>query len=407
MYSATKRKVTLSIVLTAGIAVVVALCLAGEKKTAVAAIPDPSVPEPVSIKPFGIVNEPFSRVVEPPPKPVIRPKVDVVFALDTTGSMSGLIEGAKRKIWSIANQLQSGQPKPEVRIGLVGYRDLGDAYVTKRFGLSEDIEDVYAYLMKFKADGGGDTPEHVNRALSDAIYNMRWREGQNVLRLIFLVGDAPPHEGRQGLHSRKLAQAATDMGIVINTVRCGTMAQTGVAWKRIASNSGGMYTSIRQDGAMVAISTPQDERLKELNLALSSTLLPTGTRAHKSAARRRAKFNRGMGRMAQAESAKFRSKSGKLDSKDLLFQLSRGKKLEDMDREALPAPLMAMPQAEQKKYVAKVARQRAKIKKEIDQISKARDAYIKSNKSPTASTSFDDTVGKALKKQGSKAGILY
>ena len=32
-----------------------------------------------------------------------KPKIDVCFVLDTTGSMSGLIEGAKQKIWSIAN----------------------------------------------------------------------------------------------------------------------------------------------------------------------------------------------------------------------------------------------------------------------------------------------------------------
>lgn len=407
MYSATKRKVTLSIVLLAGIAVVIALCLTGERKSAVAAIPDPAVPEPTPLKVFGIVNDPGFHVVKTPPPPAERPKVDVVFALDTTGSMSGLIEGAKRKIWSIANQLQSGQPKPEVRIGLVGYRDLGDAYVTKRFGLSEDIEDVYADLMKFSADGGGDTPEHVNRALSEAIYNMQWREGKNVLRLIFLVGDAPPHEGRQGLHSAKLSRVATDMGIVINTVRCGNMAETGLAWKRISNNTGGMYTSIRQDGAMVAISTPHDERLKELNKAMSSTLLPTGTVAHKSAARRRARINSAMGAMAQAESAKFRSKSGKLDSKDLLFQISRGKKLEDMDNEDLPAPVAALPRAEQKLYVAKVARKRAQIKAEIDKLSKERDAYIKTKKRPRSSTSFDDTVVKALKKQGTKAGIKY
>jgi hypothetical protein len=31
-----------------------------------------------------------------------KPVIEVVFVLDTTGSMGPLIEGAKRKIWSIA-----------------------------------------------------------------------------------------------------------------------------------------------------------------------------------------------------------------------------------------------------------------------------------------------------------------
>ena len=60
-----------------------------------------------------------------------RPKVDVVFVLDTTGSMSGLIQTAKEKIWSIATTMSSAQTTPDIRIGLVGYRDRGDSYVTK------------------------------------------------------------------------------------------------------------------------------------------------------------------------------------------------------------------------------------------------------------------------------------
>ncbi|MEN8183036.1 MAG: hypothetical protein ABFS46_10935, partial [Myxococcota bacterium] len=69
-------------------------------------------------------------------------RIEVVFVLDTTGSMSGLIEGAKQKIWSIANQLASGQPRPEIRVGLVAYRDRGDAFVTRRVDLTGDIDAI-------------------------------------------------------------------------------------------------------------------------------------------------------------------------------------------------------------------------------------------------------------------------
>ena len=51
--------------------------------------------------------------IAPPPA---KPRIEVAFVLDTTGSMSGLIDGAKRKIWQIANQLASGKPTPEIRI---------------------------------------------------------------------------------------------------------------------------------------------------------------------------------------------------------------------------------------------------------------------------------------------------
>jgi Mg-chelatase subunit ChlD len=60
-------------------------------------------------------------------KKPIRPTVEMVFVLDTTGSMSGLIQGAKDRIWGIVNDVLKGAQNPQVRVGLVGYRDRGDA----------------------------------------------------------------------------------------------------------------------------------------------------------------------------------------------------------------------------------------------------------------------------------------
>ena len=99
---------------------------------------------------------PFIRADEPK-KDEPKPKIEVCFVLDTTGSMSGLIEGAKQKIWAIANEMISAKPTPEIRVGVIGYRDRGDEYVIKSFDLTNDIDAVYANLRGFKADGGGDT----------------------------------------------------------------------------------------------------------------------------------------------------------------------------------------------------------------------------------------------------------
>jgi len=102
--------------------------------------------------------------------PAVQPRVEVAFVLDTTGSMGGLIAGAKEKIWYIANQIVLGKPTPIVRMALVPYRDKGDEYVTKVFDLTDNIDQVYTDLMKFQAGGGGDSPENVNQALHDAVH---------------------------------------------------------------------------------------------------------------------------------------------------------------------------------------------------------------------------------------------
>jgi von Willebrand factor type A domain len=100
---------------------------------------------------------------------IAKPTVEVAFVLDTTGSMGGLIDGAKRKIWSIATAIVDSNPDAEIRMGLVAYRDIGDEYVTKTFDLSTDIQDLYANLLELKARGGGDWPESVNEALDIAV----------------------------------------------------------------------------------------------------------------------------------------------------------------------------------------------------------------------------------------------
>src|SRR6266446_1989275 len=103
-----------------------------------------------------------------------RPKIEVVFCLDTTGSMGGLIEGAKAKIWSICNQIAGGKPTPDLKVGLVAYRDRGDQYITKVFDLTDDLDAIHGHLKGFTANGGGDAPESVNQALDDAVHKIKW-----------------------------------------------------------------------------------------------------------------------------------------------------------------------------------------------------------------------------------------
>ena len=147
-----------------------------------------------------------------------KPRMEVCFVLDTTGSMSGLIEGAKQKIWSIANEMVSTKPTPELRLGLVAYRDRGDEYVFKTFDLTNDIDAVYANLKTFSANGGGDTPESVNEALQQAVAKMSWSSDRSVLKIIFLVGDAPPHMDYAGAPKYpEICQAAMKKDLIINT----------------------------------------------------------------------------------------------------------------------------------------------------------------------------------------------
>lgn len=220
-----------------------------------------------------------SVVAAPKELPDKKPQVEVVFCLDTTGSMSGLIEGAKQKIWSISNQIVAGKPTPQLKVGLVGYRDRGDAYVTKLEPLTDDLDKIYSVIKEFKAEGGGDTPESVNQALHEAVTKFKWSEEKDVLRIVFLVGDAPPHmDYGDDVKFPETCKLAQQKGILINAVQCGTDGQTAKVWQEISEKAGGAYVQIAQDGAQVRVITPYDKRLAELNADLENTTLVYGSK---------------------------------------------------------------------------------------------------------------------------------
>jgi hypothetical protein len=101
-----------------------------------------------------LLSAPAQKVLAPTPALAAPgPRVEVAFVLDTTGSMGGLIDGAKRRIWSIARRIGEGQPRPDLAIAIVGYRDRGDEYVTRVHDLTGDMDLVYRNLMAFQAGG--------------------------------------------------------------------------------------------------------------------------------------------------------------------------------------------------------------------------------------------------------------
>ncbi|MEL6423117.1 MAG: vWA domain-containing protein, partial [Pseudomonadota bacterium] len=194
--------------------------------------------------------------------------VEVMFVLDTTGSMSRLIAGAKQKIWAIANEVVENDPDAIVRIGLVGFRDLGDAYVTRFHDLTTDIDGLYAKLLSFRARGGGDTPESVNQALFEGITRANWTSADRQagskknIRLLFLAGDAPPHmDYQQDVKYPEALKLARKRGITVNALQAGRRHDTRLVWREIASLGGGVYAQIPLSGNVQIIETPYDQQI--------------------------------------------------------------------------------------------------------------------------------------------------
>ena len=201
------------------------------------------------------------------------PKLDIVFVIDTTGSMSDEIREVKMHIKNIIKEISEGEPRPDIKIGFVAYRDYPDeerGYVYKKFMLNDDIESVIEFLDNLQATGGGDYPETVTVGLDIAINEMEWRESEektileynqnqqsytynttDIRRMIFLIGDAKPrtkpYNQGQGetitpISYEKNIEDAQNMGIFIYTISGSGMCSTGIEiWKEIASQTNAAY----------------------------------------------------------------------------------------------------------------------------------------------------------------------
>lgn len=366
--------------------------------------------------------EPGGAIVQPYNGGILaneRPRIEVVFVLDTTGSMGGLIEAAKEKIWSIASTMASAQPAPLIRMGLVAYRDRGDEYVTRVVDLSDDLDSVYASLMDFQADGGGDAPESVNRALYDAVHSISWSQDTGSYKAIFLVGDAPPHlDYQDDVKYPQIVADAMSHGIVVNTIQCGGEMETLDVWRRIAHLGNGSYFQVRQEGSAVAFTTPFDEMIAGLAAELDATRLYYGTDEEKLRQRARleaaakvhsessaaAQARRGVFNVSPAGAANF------LGDGELVEDVASGRvELSKIDTALLPEPLQALSPSELTAVVTEQAGKRAGLKRRIQELTAQRRDYLQAQVAVAggAGASLDEKIYEAVRSQAAKKGFEY
>jgi len=349
------------------------------------------------------------------PKPAERPRVEVVFCLDTTGSMSGLIDAAKKKIWAISNQITTGKPTPEVKVGLVAYRDRGDEYVTKVFDITTDLDSIYTHLMAFTANGGGDGPESVNQALHDAVHKIGWSKDKKVLKMIFLVGDAPPHmDYPDDVKYPDTCKEAVKRDIIINTVLCGNDGTAKDHWVKMCRAAEGSFVQIDAGGGpVVAIATPFDKDLAALNTKISTTTIVWGRMEQQTEQKAQADKGAKLAAPDAAARAGFyaRNSAGGV-TYCLINSIKDGKvKLEDLKKEELPDQLKGKSLTEQKSFLAKVEQEREVLTKDIIALDKKRNEYIAKKRIEDAKLaapdSFDANVLRILRTQAVRNGIEY
>jgi Mg-chelatase subunit ChlD len=360
----------------------------------------------------------FHPVIEPVAIQQPAARLEMVFVLDTTGSMGALIEGAKQRIWGIVNEVMQ-ESHTSVRIGLVAYRDRGDEYVTQVLPLTSDLDQVYTTLMDYRAVGGGDEAEDVRTALAEAVNKVSWSPASpGLAQIIFLVGDAPPHNDYGNTtDTLTTAESAVRKGMIVNTIQCGLMGETTRAWRAIAAHGNGKYFAVADNGGVQTISTPYDEQLGDLANQLGATFLPYGFGEGTAGRTRRAEAARTAAdvesRITYATSeAKAERALNKVVNKnayvgDLLQSIENGSvKLESVNPADLPEELQALDPAQRAAEVEKRLAHRRAIRARIVELSRQREAFLDAERKKLRGNeeeAFDTIVAKTLKAQMRKA----
>ena len=350
------------------------------------------------------------------PAPAAGKSVDVVICLDVSNSMDGLIASAKAKLWDIVNDLGKIKPTPNLRVGLYSYghnnypADRG--WVRKDVDLTTDLDSVYQKLNGLTTYGG---EEYVARVCRDAIAEQKWADGKKTLKMIFVCGNEPADQDKQ-VHLKDVAQMALKKDIIINTIYCGPSNHPETKhWRDFALMAEGRYASIDQQGGSVAIATPQDKKLAELSTQLNTTYLAYG----KDELRREKVLNQtaqdaNAAKLAASVSAtRATSKAGGLyrnSDWDLVDKLKDDPKFDitKVPEKELCEELRKLKPEERVKYVKDKLNKRLAIQKEITELSKKRDEYVKEEMKKHAKKGdkvFDEAVRGSLREQAARKGL--
>lgn len=176
--------------------------------------------------------------------PVLNKKMDIMFIMDATGSMTDEMTFLQEDFSKITREIGSDN----VRYSVNFYRDEGDDYVTKCFDFSTDTKEIQKNINDQSADGGGDTPEAVAQILDESINSSSW--GKDSVKLAFLIFDAPPHSGTDK-DIYKSVKKASEMGIrFIPVVSSNAERDTELFGRALAICTNGEYVFLTDDSGI-------------------------------------------------------------------------------------------------------------------------------------------------------------
>jgi hypothetical protein len=261
------------------------------------------------------------------------------------------------------------------------------------------------------ADGGGDDPESVNQALHEAVTDLSWSADRKVLKIIFLVGDYPPHmDYPDDVKYEVSCRQAAKRSLIIDTVQCGDVPETASVWKDIARRAEGSYVALAQSGNMVAVTTPFDDDIARTSAEIGSTMVAYGERERQEEAKGKVAKAAAAPASVAADRAAFNLATGGKaiqGSGDLVADVDEGRvDMAKLKKEELSPEMQKMSPAERTAYVARQKEKRDALNLKLTDLSKKRADYVAREEKRLAASgagdSFDAKVTEIVSEQAAR-----
>ncbi len=329
--------------------------------------------------PRNIVEE---KEIAAPVKSANATKIQVAILLDVSGSMDGLIEQAKSRLWNIVNTLTALKYRgesPQIEIALYAYgtgnRYEGD-YMYQITPLTTDLDLISEKLFALRTSG---SEEYCGTAISRATKELEWGSNESDMKLIYIAGNEIFEQGR--ISYKTSIPQALRKDIYVNTIHCGD-PETGIRdlWKDASVRGKGKFFNIDSNARVRYIETPYDDRISSCNQRLNDTYISYGQLGYEKQANQVTQ-DRNAASISKANSAErivSKSKSVyKNSSWDLVDMVKDdGAALDKIKEEELPTELQGKSKDEIKQLVTQKEKERNDIQKEIADLAKKRQEYI-------------------------------
>ncbi|MBA4190049.1 MAG: hypothetical protein C0467_18855 [Planctomycetaceae bacterium] len=368
----------------------------------------------VVVAPVWAQEKPAAEPAKPPiGAPVVAegPSIDLVICLDVSGSMNGLIDSAKIRLWDIVNELAKLKPTPNLRVGLYSYghssypADKG--YVRKDMDLTGDLDDVYKALNSLTIGGG---EELVARVTKTAINDQKWSTDKGAMKLLFVCGNEPVDQDK-AVPLDDVAALAKKNDILVNTIYCSNGANNEVAaWAAFSQKCGGKHMDIDMNKAVkqVVVKTEFDDQIVKLGEELNKTYVAYGA-AGKDRQQNQLEQDKNAAKAAPAAPgagavaaiARAESKAGALyknSTWDLVDKMKeKGFDIKSVKEEELCDDLKKLKPEERLAFLKKKAEERAELQKKITDLSALRQKKVDEELAKKPKTDTEKALDEAVK----------